>query len=308
MHRRVLGARDSLVAAPVGLRVAQATTSGPVDLTELAAMVSLLVDSGGCLVDVTGCTGRGDAARVIGSRLRGARERVVLTARDTEHIEGPSALDTTLRTLGTDHLDLWLIDPRQPGPPIERRTEALARAVADGRLRHIGLVGARAPDLLRADAVHPVTVAAAGYSLLERSVEQSLLPTARSLGVGVVAYRPLAMGLLHGAIAASETLEPTGSRRRPADPPGDHPRVGRDCLEHARVVARGLHRLAARRNLSAVRLALAWLLETGDDIVVLPATSSLTHLEMNLAAADVALSRDEWAELAAMSMTRRELS
>ena len=88
----------------------------------------------------------------------------MLVSRDTAHSGGPAALDETLRRLGTDHLDLWLIDPRRAGPPVEERMLALSGAAAAGKVRQLGLVGADARELIRAHAVHPVAVAATGYS------------------------------------------------------------------------------------------------------------------------------------------------
>ena len=116
--------------------------------------------------------------------------------------------------------------------------------------------------------------------------------------MSVVAYRPLAMGLLHEPLASTDQL-PRRSPPRPSALPARRPRAR----------PHGVARPAPGRRPAgsqAVRLALAWLLATGNDIVVMPGTSSLTHLEMNLAAVNVALTPAEQAELTALATTQTE--
>jgi aryl-alcohol dehydrogenase-like predicted oxidoreductase len=207
------------------------------------------------------------------------------------------ACDVTLRRLGTDHLDVYYLDRIDPRVPVEQSVAALAALVAAGKVRHIGLSHVDGAQLRRAHAVHPVATVAAEYSLLERAAEGDLLPAARSLGVSLVAYSPLGRGLLTGAVTSLDQVPARDYRR--ADPwfrPTN--------FQRARTLTRAVEVLAARCHLSVGRLALAWLLGQGEDIVALPGTRSLTHLEMNLAAADVVLSPQDRAELASLVDSR----
>jgi aryl-alcohol dehydrogenase-like predicted oxidoreductase len=201
------------------------------------------------------------------------------------------AADTVLRRLGTDHLDLYYLDRFEAS--LEESVATLARLVEAGKVGHIGLFDVEASQLRRAHAIHPVTVVGAEYSLLERSIETELLLAARSLDVGVVAYRPLGQGVLTGVLTSLNQLSGSDRRRH-------SPRFWPENFSRARAVAGAAERVAARRDLSAGRIALAWLLSRGDDIVALPATGNLTHLEMNLAAADIVLSLADRAELNAL--------
>lgn len=279
MRPRRLG-RSDLVVRPIGLNAASfAAGCGPADPAEATEVMSLLLETDNVLVDATG------VESVIREAVCGRRDRVVLASRPAGG-RGPAgivrAAEASLRGLGTDHLDLcyldgWRLDRLASAGPLEARVAALAALVEAGKVRHIGLFDVDADQLRRACAVHPVAVVAAGYSLLERTVEAELLPAARSLGVGLAAYRPLGRGAL------------TGPQVRPDESHGRDPTAG--------LVVRTAQLVAARRSLSVSRLALAWLLSQGDDIVALPATRSVTHLEMNLAAAGLVLSPADRAEL-----------
>jgi len=300
--------RSDLLTSPIGFNAVSFTTGcGTVDPAEVSAIVAQLRETALALIDVTDLTGSGEVEALFGRAIRGQRDAFVLTsrggARYTVHghlttVDGrpenvASACDTTLRRLGTDHLDVYLLDRVDPHVPIEDSMGALAALVAAGKIRHIGLSHVDAEQLRRAHAVHPVTVVAAEYSLLERSIEAEILPTARELGVGLAAYRPLGRGLLTGRFTSPDQLAEGDYRW--ADP-----RFWPENFGRVRAVTEAAERLASLRHLSLARLALTWLLAQGDDIVALPGTRNLTHLEMNLAAADVRLTPDEQAQLCSL--------
>jgi aryl-alcohol dehydrogenase-like predicted oxidoreductase len=307
MQLRRLGSSDLLIS-PIGLNAVSFTPGcGPVDTTEAAAVIAQLLGHPTAMIDVTDLTGSGELAALVGRSVHRRRDEVVLAARSgaryTTHgrltaVDArPSSLarvcNTTLRWLGTDHLDLFYLDRIDRRVPIEDSVGALAALVAAGKVRHIGLSHVDAAQLGRACAIHPVAMVAAEYSLLERNVEREILPTARALGVGLAAYRPLGRGLLTGALMSLDQLAEGDYRR--ADP-----RFWPENFGRVRAVAMQAERLATRRHLGVGRLALSWLLTQGPDIVPLPGTRSLTHLEMNLAAAELRLSVDEHIQLSSL--------
>jgi aryl-alcohol dehydrogenase-like predicted oxidoreductase len=307
MELRRLGGSD-LVISPIGLNAVSFTIGcGTVDPVEAAAIVTQLMETTGALIDATDFTGSGDVERLVGRVVRGRRDEVVLAsrggARYTEHgqlaaidatpVSVAKACDATLRRLGTDHLDLYYLDRVDPRVPFEDSLGALAALVAAGKVRHIGVSHVDADQLRLAHAIHPVSVVAAEYSLLERYVEMEILPTARALGVGLAAYSPLARGLLTGALTSLDQLSADDYRH--ADP-----RFWPENFARMRAAVAVAERLATQRHLSTGRLALTWLLAQGADIVPLPGTRSLTHLEMNLAAADITLPPDDHAQLASL--------
>ena len=111
-----------------------------------------------------------------------------------------TAVEGSLRRLGTDYIDLYYQHRVDPGTPIEDTVQALAELVAEGKIRHIGLSEAAPATIRRAHAVHPVAALQTEYSLWTRDVEAEILPLLRELGIGFVPYSPLGHGLLTGQI------------------------------------------------------------------------------------------------------------
>jgi aryl-alcohol dehydrogenase-like predicted oxidoreductase len=153
----------------------------------------------------------------------------------------------------------------------------MAELVETGDVRHLGLSNVTAEQLRRAHAVHPIAAVQVEYSLWTREAEAELLPAARELGVGIVAWGPLGNGFLAEPIAALED----GDFRHNA------PRFREENLERNRDRFAPLRSLAGELGITPAQLALAWLLHQGADIVPIPGTRNLDHLEANVAAAEV---------------------
>jgi aryl-alcohol dehydrogenase-like predicted oxidoreductase len=299
---------SGLVTAPIGLNAVSFTIGcGAADPAEATAIVAQLGETAAVMIDVSDLTGSGDVETLVGRAVRGRRDEVVLagrggarytargrlTAVDARPATITLSCDTTLRRLGTDHLDLYYLDRVDPHVPLEESIGALADLVSAGKVRHVGVSHVDATQLRRAHAAHTVAVVAAEYSLIDRRVERGILPAARALGVGLAAYRPLGSGLLGGSFTSLDRLPDDDYRR-------SDPRFRPDSLARVRRPLHTAERIATQRHLSLGRLALAWLLAQGDDIIAVAGTRSLTHLEMNLAAADLSLGQDDLARLATL--------
>ena len=165
--------------------------------------------------------------------------------------------------------------------------------VSEGKVKFVGLSEVTPRELRRAHSVHPVTAIEMEYSLTERGIEPELLPVARELGVGIVAYSPLGRGLLSGMFKSISDL-PEGDYRASL-PIFANGAAG--SKNEARVSA--LQAIAAAKHATPAQLALAWLLAQGDDIVPIPGTKSVARLEENLAAAELSLSPVEASEVGA---------
>ncbi len=134
--------------------------------------------------------------------------------------------------------------------------------------------------------MHPISAVQTEYSLWSRDVESSVLPTLRELGIGFVAYAPLGHGFLTGRFRTRRDLAERDVRR-------SQPRFEEDNLhQNAQLIDR-VEELADQKEITAGQLALAWLLHQGEDIVPIPGTTTVMHLEENLAAADVHLSAED---------------
>jgi aryl-alcohol dehydrogenase-like predicted oxidoreductase len=291
--RRIGG--SGLIVGPIGFNAASfATGCGSFDASEATAILAELLSRPASLIDATDRSAAREVEILVGRAVRGRRDKVLLAsrgdARPTDLVRG---CDATLHRIGTDHIDLYYLDRVDARVPIEDSMGALAALVGTGKIRHVGVSNVDAEQLRRAHAVHPVAVVAADYSLLARSAEAGILSTARALGVGLAAYRPLSSGLLTGLIVSLDQL-PRGDYRR------TDPRFQPENFARAHATVRAVARLATQRQVSVARLAIAWLLAQGSDVVPLPGTRNLTHLEMNLSATDIQLTVADQAQLTSL--------
>jgi aryl-alcohol dehydrogenase-like predicted oxidoreductase len=183
-------------------------------------------------------------------------------------------------------------------------TRDVAEVMADlkemhgrGLFKYAGLSECTSAELRRAHAVFPVSCVQMEYSLAERGIEASLLPTCKELGVGVVAYSPLARGLLTGTVKSAESLD-KGDRRLP------HPRWSGEAM--ASNVARfaTLGDVAAKKGCTPSQLCLAWLLAKWEMVVPIPGSKTAARVLENMGAIDIKLSPEEVAALEAMGAWR----
>ena len=200
------------------------------------------------------------------------------------------SIEGSLRRLGTDHIDLYYQHRLDPAVPIEETVGALAELVGQGKVRFIGLSEVGPATVRRAHAVHPLSAVQSEFSLWERGAEEKLFPTLRELGIGFVAYSPMGRGVLTGKIRSAEDLDTGDWRRR-------NPRFQSENLSHNLGFVSLLSELAAAHDVTPAQLALAWVLRRGHDVVPIPGTSKLRHLEENAQAAVLILSDQVWSQL-----------
>jgi aryl-alcohol dehydrogenase-like predicted oxidoreductase len=177
-----------------------------------------------------------------------------------------------------------------PQVPIEDTVGAMARLVAQGKARALGLCEASPATIRRAHAVHPLAAIHTDFSLLYREQAEETLKTTRELGISFVAYSPLRRSLFTGRVQSVD--EVANDRRK------DHPRFHEGNFERNRALAAYLDGMAKVRGCQSRQIALAWLLAQGEDIVPIPGTQQVGRIAENLGALDVQLSS---AELAALS-------
>ena len=240
------------------------------------------------------------ALRALGS---GARDRVVIATKfgfdivdgrlvgvnsRPEHVR--AAVEGSLRRLGTDHIDLLYQHRVDPNVPIEDVVGVMANLVREGKVRFLGLSEAGVNTVRRAHAVHPISALQSEYSLWERNLEPEIIPLLRELGIGLVPFAPLGRGFLTGSVKRAEEYSEGDSRRI-------DPRYRRENFDANMRAASAVHALAQRKGARPAQIALAWLLQKGDDIVPIPGTKRRAYLEENVAAAEIVLTRDELAAL-----------
>jgi len=237
---------------------------------------------------------------LVGRALNGHRDDVVVATKFglVSHAgEGPgvpdsspenirTAVEGSLKRLGTDRIDLYYQHRVDPHTPIEDTVGALAELVAEGKVLHIGLSEAGPETIRRAHAVHPIAALQTEYSLWTRDPEAELLPLLRELGIGFVPYSPLGHGFLTGTIRSPHDLADDDWRKT-------NPRFSEGNFEKNLRIVDEVTAVASELNASPAQVALAWLLAQGDDIGPIPGTKRVTRVEENTAADAVELNAEQ---------------
>lgn len=298
MQERFVG-RSGLSVSRVGLGTA--SWGRETDEHEAADILRTFLDAGGTLIDTAASYGAGASESLLGTLLADvARQDVVLVSKAGSSVPhgrpGTSrgamlaTLDQTLARLGTDHLDLWLVQGWDPRVPVDETLGALEHAVATGRTRYVGVSNytgwqtayAVARQASR-DLAAPVVATEVEYSLLARQPEREVVPAAEALGFGVLAWSALGRGVLTGKYrygipansrAASDHL--TGF----VDPYLD---------EDARLVVEAVCRAAEGLQLTPLEVALAWVRDRPSVASALIGPRTAAQLKAALSAEEVTL-------------------
>ena len=192
------------------------------------------------------------------------------------------ALEGSLKRLGVDEIDLWYLHFPDPATPIEETVGAMAEAVRAGKVRYLGLSNVTAEQVERAHRIHPISAVQYEYSLWRREAEIELLPTLRKLGIALVAWSPLGAGFLTGP---PKELGVGDFRHNIPRFTGDNLAINRDRFAP-------LLELAKELGISSAQLALAWLLNQGEDIVPIPGTRRPERIDENARAATIGFTQE----------------
>ena len=303
MMSRKLGRRGLEVSA-LGLGcMGMSQSYGTFDDQESLATLDRAIELGVTFFDTAEAYGPFTNEELLGRAFKGRRDRVIIATKFGFRFEGSQVVgvdsrpehirevaEASLRRLRTDHIDLLYQHRVDPAVPIEDVVGAMAGLVEEGKVRFLGLSEAGEDTIRRAHAVHPISALQSEYSLWERNLETDIIPALRELGIGLVPFSPLGRGFLTGTAKRAEDY-PEGDYRR-----GD-PRFQGQNFDANMRGASVVRDLAERKGATAGQVALAWLLHKGGDIVPIPGTKRRRYLEENVAAADLALSPAEIAQL-----------
>ncbi len=309
MTSRTLGP-EGLTVSALGLGcMGMSQGYGPTDDAESIATVQRAIDLGVSFLDTAMSYGAGRNERLLGRALQGRRDDVVVATKFgiVRDPSGATRLDArpervradceaSLTRLGVEHVDLYYLHRVDPDVPIEETVGAMGDLVADGKVRHLGVSEASAEQLERAVTVHSISALQTEWSLWWREIEDDVLPTARRLGIGLVAYSPLGRGFLTGAVTA-DAFAPDDFRRR-------DPRFHGEHLQRNLALVDEVRRLAAEHDATPPQLALAWLLAQGQDVVPIPGTKHRERIEENAGAVDIELSAADLDRLEALAPRR----
>src|SRR5437764_3179140 len=237
---------------------------------------------------------------LVGRAIEGRRDDVVLATKfgfvshsgggagvlDSSPANIRTAVEGSLKRLGTDRIDLYYQHRVDPNTAIEETIGALAELVAEGKVLHIGLSEAGPETIRRAHRLHPIAALQTEYSLRSRDPEAELLPLVRELGIGFVPYSPLGHGFLSGTIRSPEQLADDDWRKT-------NPRfTGENFQRNLRIVDE-VEAVASEAGATPAQIALAWLLAQGNDVAPIPGTKRVARVEENTAADAIELSAQQ---------------
>jgi aryl-alcohol dehydrogenase-like predicted oxidoreductase len=306
MDTRTLGTAGPTVSA-IGLGLmGMSDLYGPADEAESIATIQAALGSGVSLLDTGDWYGQGANELLMRDALRGRnRDEAVISVKfgvmrdpsgavvglDNRPAAVKNFLAYTLKRLGTDHVDIYRPSRVDPAVPIEDTVGAMAELVKAGYLRYVGLSEVGADTLRRAHAVHPISDVQIEYSLISRGIEDSLLPTARELGVGITAYGVLSRGLISGHWSKE--------REAQRDFRSQLPRFTGENLDRNLALVEALRQIADARGATVAQIAIAWVASRGTDIVPLVGARRRDRLAEALGALEVGLASDDLAAIEA---------
>lgn len=302
MQYRKLGRNGPTVSA-IGLGcmsigIADTYTSSVKSDEDAVALIEHALKLGITMLDTADIYGNSE--RQVGKALAGKRDKVVLATKfgftgpigsSGRAIDGSAAYvkkacEASLQRLGVEYIDLYYAHRIDPTVPIEETVGAMSRLVQEGKVRHLGLSEPSIETLRRAHKVHPIAAVQSEYSLWTRDPEDELLPVLQELGIALVAYSPLGRGFIAGRFKSIDDLAPDDWRRNNPRFQGENFAKNLALVEHVKA-------LAEERDCTPAQLALAWLLNSHDNVIPIPGTSSRQRLEENVAALDIELDDED---------------
>ena len=298
IKQRMLGTELSVPAIGLGC-MGMSDAYGQPEERESIATIHRAIELGVTMFDTAEQYGPFDNEALLGRALRGRRDQVVLATKVGFRIESGDtvgldsrpesirrAVEGSLRRMETDYIDLLYQHRVDPAVPIEDVVGAMGELVREGKVRFLGLSEAGPSNIRRAHATHPIAAVQSEFSLWERNIESDILPLLRSLRIGLVAFSPLGRGFLTGTAQRAEDYPPSDFRHL-------DPRMQGANFDANMLAAKTVSDIAAARGLAPAQIALAWVLQQGEDIVPIPGTKRRAYLEQNMAALDVLLERTE---------------
>ncbi|KNH22537.1 aldo/keto reductase [Arthrobacter sp. ZBG10] len=276
------------------------TSGGTLDNAESIRTIHRALDLGVTHIDTAEIYGPFLSEKIVGQAIRGRRDQVKIATKFglVSHSGGgpgvinsspanvKTAVEGSLKRLGTDHIDLYYQHRVDPDTPIEETARAVADLIAAGKVLHFGLSEASPETIRRAHAVQPVTALQTEYSLWTRDVEEEILPLLRELGIGFVPYSPLGHGLLTGQIRSVEDFADDDWRKT-------NPRFIGGNFHRNLAIVDEVKAIGAEVGATPAQTALAWLLTRGNDIAPIPGTRRVSRVEENTAAHSIELTADQ---------------
>jgi aryl-alcohol dehydrogenase-like predicted oxidoreductase len=267
------------------------------DETESIATIHAALDNGINFLNTGDFYGAGHNEMLIGKAIKGRRDDAFISVKfgaifhngqwlglDLRPLAIKNFINYSLTRLGVETIDLYQPSRMDNSVPVEDIIGTVAELIKEGKVRHLGVSEITAAQLREAHSIHPVSALEIGYSLADRQIEHDLLPTAKELGISVVAFANTAEGLLTGELKAP--LAANDYRQHFSRFEGENliNNLGKVDV---------LKQLAINKGCTPTQLAIAWVKEQGNHIMPLVSMSRRSRLPENIAAMEIDFSPEE---------------
>lgn len=280
----------------------------PADREEMKRLIAEAVDLGVTMFDTAEVYGTPDDPhhneKLVGEALAPYRDKVVIATKfgltfGNPTGDGPlplipdskpetirASVEGSLRRLKTDHIDLYYQHRIDPAVSPEEVADTVSRLIAEGKVLHWGISEADEEYLRRAHAVCPVAAIQNRYSMMARWYER-LFPVLEELGIGFVAFSPLANGFLTGGYTADTKFDSKTDYR------ASMPQFRKESFDQNKELLEMLSEIAADKHATLAQISLAWMINKKPWIVPIPGTRKSNRLKENAGAMDISLSEQE---------------
>ena len=308
MKYRTLGNDLTVSAVGLGCMGMSHAYGAPADKKEMTELLAQAVDMGYTFFDTAEVYGTPehphDNEELVGAALAPYRNQVKIATKFGIHfdMESPqvnkplvpdsrpevirASVETSLKRLGTDHIDLYYQHRPDPDVPVEEVAGVMAELMQEGKITHWGLSEADEEIIRRAHKVCPVTAIQNRYSMMARWYEE-LFPVLEELDIGYVAFSPLANGFLSGKYGKDSVFE-AGTDYRSV-----MPQFTTEGIDKNASLLALLQGMAEEKQATPAQISLAWMLCKKPYIVPIPGTRKLNRLEENAGASEILLTKEE---------------
>lgn len=312
MDKRILGRDLQVSSIGLGCMGMSHAYGAPADKKEMTELLAKAVDIGYTFFDTAEVYGTPehphDNEELVGKALKPYRNHVVLATKfgihfdmDAEEVNKPlipdsrpetirKSVETSLKRLQTDHIDLYYQHRPDPQIPVEEVAGVMSELIAEGKITHWGLSEADEDMICRAHRICPVTAIQNRYSMMARW-HTKLFPILEELNIGFVAFSPLANGFLSARYNKDSVFE-TGTDYRSV-----MPQFTEEGMKKNGTLLALLHQIAEEKQATPAQISLAWMMTKRPYIVPIPGTRRTDRLYENAGAAEVVLQPEEMASI-----------
>ena len=308
MKQRILGNELKVSAVGLGCMGMSHAYGTPPDRKEMKKLLTQAVELGYTFFDTAelydSSENPNDNEELLGEALAPYRNRIVLGTKfgiqfdyssketnlpviaDARPETIKKSVDSSLKRLKTDHIDIYYQHRQDPDIPVEEVAGVMSELIKQGKILYWGLSEVDEDTIRRAHAVCPVTAIQNRYSMMARWYEK-LFPVLEELGIGYVAFSPTANGLLTGKYNKESKFEAVTDYRSVM------PQFKTESFEKNKNLLALVQSLADEKGATPAQIAMAWMLCKKPYIVPIPGTRKSERLRENALSADVVLSADE---------------